>query len=220
MSRKTFASIFWGVLIIALGVILGGNAVNLWDIDVFFPGWWTLFIILPCIYWIFTSGPDFGNVAGLIVGVVLLLDNTEIFGPYISWKLLLPIVIILIGVSIIASAVRSANEKKNGVCEGKTSFAEQKYNYDGKPFEGGVFKCSFGEMKLDLSNAIINQTKPFRIHCSFGSVKVFVPNNVSVELKGDVSFGDIKSECDTAKVGIPLCIEADCSFGEVKVIEK
>ena len=220
MSRKTFASIFWGVLIIALGVILGGNAVKIWDINVFFPGWWTMFIILPCLYWIFTSGPDFGNVGGLIIGAVLLLGNTETFGPYISWKLILPVIIVLIGVSIIVSAVRSAGEKKNGVCAGKTNFAQQSYNYDGKPFDGGVFKCTFGEMKIDLSNAIINQTKPFRIHCSFGSVRVIIPENVSVELKGDASFGEVESECSVKQEGIPLLIEADCSFGEVKVIEK
>ena len=220
MSRKTFVSIFWGVLIIALGVILGGNAINIWNINVFFPGWWTMFIILPCLYWIFKSGPDIVNVFGLIIGVVLLLGNTETFGPYISWKLFLPIVIVLIGVSIIVSAIKRANKKKNGVFSGKTTFADQRYNYDGKPFEGGVFNCSFGEMNLDLSNATINQTKPFRVHCSFGEVNVIVPKNVSVELKSNVIFGEVESECSVKQEGIPLCIEADCSFGEIRVTEK
>ena len=50
MNKKTVSSIFWGVLIIALGVILGGNVMGIWDFDVFFPGWWTMFIILPCLY--------------------------------------------------------------------------------------------------------------------------------------------------------------------------
>ena len=220
MNRKAFAGIFWGVLVIALGVILCGNAMNIWDINLFFPGWWTMFIILPCLYWVFTSGPDFGNVIGLIVGVVLLLSHTKTLGEYISWKLIFPIIIVFIGVSIIVSAIRSEWARKNGPVAGKTSFAQQNYNYDGKPFDGGVFKCSFGEMKIDLSGAIINQTKPFIVHCSFGSVQVFVPHNVSVELKGDVSFGDFKTECNTSEVGIPLSIEASCSFGEVKVIEK
>lgn len=220
MNKKTVSSIFWGLLIIALGVILCGNAIGIWDINVFFPGWWTLFIILPCLYWMITGRPDFGNVAGLIVGIVLLLDNTETFGKYISWKLILPVIIVLIGVSVIVSALRSANEAKNGVCSGKTTFSEQKFNYDGKPFDGGIFKCSFGEMKIDLSGAVINQTKPFRVHCSFGSVKIFVPSNISLEIKSSVSFGEVKSECPQRESGIPLCLEADCSFGEVKIIEK
>ena len=220
MNKKTVSSIFWGVLIIALGVILGGNVMGIWDFDVFFPGWWTMFIILPCLYWIFTKGPDFGNVAGLILGVLLLLDNTEFFGKYISWKLIFPVIIVIIGINIIASAVRNANEAKNGVCAGKTTFSEQKFNYDGKPFDGGIFKCSFGDMKIDLSNAVINQTNPFRVFCSFGSVKIFVPSGVSVDIKSNISFGEVKNECVQTESGIPLNIEAECSFGEVKIIQK
>ncbi|MBQ8403632.1 MAG: hypothetical protein IJX55_04310, partial [Clostridia bacterium] len=91
MNKKTFTSVFWGLFIIAIGVILGGNVMGIWDIDLFFPGWWTMFIILPCLYGIIKNGPDVVNVAGLIIGVLLLLDNTEFFGKYISWKLIFPI---------------------------------------------------------------------------------------------------------------------------------
>ena len=44
---KQFRSIIWGIAIIALGVILGGNALGWFSIDIFFDGWWTLFIIVP-----------------------------------------------------------------------------------------------------------------------------------------------------------------------------
>ena len=44
---KNYTRMLWGLILIALGVIIGGNALNLFDIDIFFAGWWTLFIIIP-----------------------------------------------------------------------------------------------------------------------------------------------------------------------------
>ena len=44
---KKFGNILWGVVLIIVGVIFGLNAVGLTDINIFFHGWWTLFIIVP-----------------------------------------------------------------------------------------------------------------------------------------------------------------------------
>ena len=44
---KNVKPIVWGIAIIALGVIFGGNALGLFELNVFFDGWWTLFIIIP-----------------------------------------------------------------------------------------------------------------------------------------------------------------------------
>ena len=42
---KNIHSIMWGLVLVALGVILGGNAMGWFNIDVFFDGWWALFIL-------------------------------------------------------------------------------------------------------------------------------------------------------------------------------
>ena len=44
---RTFKNILWGLVLIVLGILLGGKALGLWNINVFFKGWWTLFIIVP-----------------------------------------------------------------------------------------------------------------------------------------------------------------------------
>ena len=45
---KNISSIVWGIVLIALGLIFGLNALEITKIDIFFEGWWTLFIIIPC----------------------------------------------------------------------------------------------------------------------------------------------------------------------------
>ena len=42
------SSLLWGLVFIIVGVIFGLNALDITNINVFFDGWWTLFIIIPC----------------------------------------------------------------------------------------------------------------------------------------------------------------------------
>lgn len=41
-------NILWGIILVIIGVIIGLNTMGITDIDIFFDGWWTLVIIVPC----------------------------------------------------------------------------------------------------------------------------------------------------------------------------
>ena len=43
----------WGIIFIIIGLVLGVNALGIAKIDIFFDGWWTLFIIIPCLVGLF-----------------------------------------------------------------------------------------------------------------------------------------------------------------------
>ena len=45
---KKVESILWGIVFIVLGLIIAGNVLGITNIKIFFNGWWTLFIIIPC----------------------------------------------------------------------------------------------------------------------------------------------------------------------------
>ena len=63
------------------------------NIDLFFNGWWTLFIIVPCFIGLFTDNDKTGDTVGIAVGVILLLCCQDILNFDILWKLLLPIIL-------------------------------------------------------------------------------------------------------------------------------
>ena len=44
---KKAGNILWGIVLIVIGVIFALNALDITSIDIFFDGWWTLFIIIP-----------------------------------------------------------------------------------------------------------------------------------------------------------------------------
>ena len=45
---KRVNQVLWGIILIGVGLLLGLNAFGITNIDIFFDGWWTLFIIIPC----------------------------------------------------------------------------------------------------------------------------------------------------------------------------
>lgn len=97
---KKASNWLWGGVLVAVGVILGINALGIMRIDIFFPGWWTLFIIVPCLVGLFTNEHKGGAAIGLIVGVCLLLSSLGVMPFGIMWKLLLPALLIVIGVTV------------------------------------------------------------------------------------------------------------------------
>ena len=98
---KKFENILWGIAFIVVGLILAGNALGITNIDIFFDGWWTLFIIVPCFIGLFNDSDKTGNVIGLVIGGALLLACQGLLNFEMVWKLVVPVALVIIGVSII-----------------------------------------------------------------------------------------------------------------------
>ena len=69
---------------------MGLSAFNIVDVNLFFDGWWTLFIIIPSFINIFAEEEKTGNIIALIVGVLLLLACQDYISFSTIWKLLFP----------------------------------------------------------------------------------------------------------------------------------
>ena len=72
--------IIWGIAIIALGVIFGGNALGWFNIDIFFDGWWTLFIIVPSVISLITEKEKLSSLGFIAAGVILLVPRVRYYG--------------------------------------------------------------------------------------------------------------------------------------------
>ena len=85
--------LFWGVALVIVGIGFGGEALGLWNFELFFNGWWTLFIIVPSLLNLFESGMKRSNTIGVTIGVLLLLSSWHV----IADDLVMPILLIVIG---------------------------------------------------------------------------------------------------------------------------
>ena len=70
---KKFGNVLWGIVLIVIGLIIGGNALGITNINIFFDGWWTLFIIIHCFIGLFKANEKTGNLIGLLNGLPILL---------------------------------------------------------------------------------------------------------------------------------------------------
>lgn len=100
MKNRITSSIS-ALLLIAAGIILAGNALNWWDFNLLFKGWWTLFIIVPSLLTILNQGFKAWPVTALLVGVALLLSAQGLFKMDIVWQLLTPLVLIFLGLKVL-----------------------------------------------------------------------------------------------------------------------
>lgn len=186
---KSFGNVLWGIVLIVVGLIIGGNALGITNINIFFDGWWTLFIIVPCFIGLFKEREKTGNIIGLLIGIALLLCCQDILDFDMIWKLALPVVLIIIGISFIFKdtfnhkineEIKKLNEnrtKDGGYC---ATFAGQNIKFDGEKFNGTELTAVFGGVKCDLTKAIIENDVVINATSVFGGIEIYVPDDVNV----------------------------------------
>lgn len=225
--RKRLSSSLWGLIFICIGILIVGNLFDLWDFTLFFSGWWTLFIIIPCFIHIISDGIHISSVIGLTIGILLLLMRQDIIDTALISKLIIPIILILIGLGIVFKNMARTSINKDfhnfemhynkNASNYNSVFHSRKIFIPREPFFGASLSSVFGELQVDLSGAII--TQDIVIHCSsvFGDVQLFVPPNVLVKTSGTQILGSMKNKTkqvyDSSKPTI--YIDYSAVFGEI-----
>ena len=202
---KKFGNILWGVILIVIGLIIGGNALGITNISIFFDGWWTLFIIIPCFIGLFKENEKTGNIIGLLIGVALLLGCQDIINFDLIWKLVLPAVLVIIGLSIVFKdtlggkvneEIKKLNEKKGKTNSCCAAFSGQEVKLDKELFTGANLTAVFGGIEYDLRNAIIESDVVINANAIFGGIDIFVPSNVIVKTKSTSIFGGVENKAN------------------------
>lgn len=225
---KKTGAVIWGILFVAVGFILAGNALGITDIELFFDGWWTLFIIVPSVMGLLQEREKTGSLIGLCIGVALLLMCQGILDFELIWKLALPVALILIGLSMIFKNVfgRRISEEIDRLNKDRTSgdeycatFSNQVVDFSGETFRGTTLSAVFGGVKCDLRNAHIEENQVINGTSIFGGIDIYVPDDVKVKIKSTSIFGGVTdkkkhSTDETAKI---IYINATCVFGGVEI---
>ena len=225
---KKFGNVLWGIVLIIIGLIIGGNALGITSINIFFDGWWTLFIIVPCFIGLFKDNDKMWNLIGLLVGVALLLGCQNIIDFDLIWKLAFPTILVIIGLSIIfkdtlggkvSSEIKKLNEKRNGENSYCATFSGQNVNFDGEKFTGADLIAVFGGVKCDLRNAIIDSDVVINASSTFGGIEIYVPSNVKIKIKSMPIFGGVenKAKTKTDENTHTIYINGTAVFGGVEI---
>ena len=220
-------NILWGIILVIIGVIIGLNTMGITDIDIFFDGRWTLVIIVPCFIGLFTNKDKTGNIIGLLVGVILLLGMQNIIDFNLIWKLLLPSIIVIIGLSLIfkntfnskinneIKKLNNKNTKDNEYC---ATFSGQRIDFPNEEFKGATLNSVFGSITCDLREAKIKEDVVINASSVFGGIDIIVPDDVNIKIKSNSIFGGVNNKKkNNEDKKYTIYVNASCLFGGVDI---
>lgn len=223
---KRINSIIWGLALLAVSAVLTLNAFEITNIEIFFDGWWTLFIIVPSLVGLFKGHDKTANIIGLLIGVFLLLACQNILDFEIMWKLIVPVIIAVIGLKMIFKGtgkdknfVKFIEENKGDMKSAFVAFSGKDVVFDDEVFYGLELTAVFSGIKLDLRNATFERDTVINACCIFGGADILLPDNVNIKINSNSIFGGIdkKKHSNSKDNQYTVYLNGTCVFGGVDV---
>lgn len=224
---KDYTKYIIGFLLIFIGLILGLNAFGITNINLFFSGWWTLFIIIPSLVGLINDKEKTSSLIFLIIGVWLFLAERDLIEYELLIKLLLPVILISIGLLLVFKDVLSINGKEIKKINANNKennnyiavFGSQDLKFEDEKVENLDLKSLFGGIKLDLRDAKIEKDIVINTLSVFGGIDIYVPDDVKVKVSSTPFFGgvEVKRGKQSSKKGITIYLNSVCIFGGVDV---
>ena len=202
-----------GMIFILVGLLYGCSALGIFDFSIFFPGWWTLFIIVPCLYALTRKNEDkTGPAIGLIIGICFLINAQDIDFHIDFFPMALAVLCILIGWKLIFPGKKKeqkhvevnynseTGEKEvvindvkfdntytknsNGYVNASAILGGKDIRVDNECFTGADICVVMGAIDLNLRNAIISEDVYINVSAIMGGIDIYVPANVRVVTDG------------------------------------
>lgn len=206
--------------------------VSLWDLL------WTNGLIVFGLFGLFPKF-SFFRLGCTLFGAFFLFDKLCAVPDFFSRDLLLPVLLLLFGLSLLMDAIHKPKKPHfsvihngksvaNSVSEcniGQDSF-DLNYSFSEKtqvielPYlRRGEVDVSFGHMTLDLTH--VESFAPdctVDADCSLGELTILVPGHIRAEVDHDAAFGsvDIRGS-HNPEANTTIHIDADVSFGQITI---
>ena len=240
--KNTVSKITGGILFILFGLALAGKTFGIFDFNLFFEGWWTLFIIIPCSLGLSDRNNRIPSIIGLGVGILLLFSAQGIFEWYMFMKLLIAFIFVVIGFCLIfrrdqgkeyldnssdnsestrTDDSRSESTNHNGYNHFSAILSGRNVQFVDEIFTGANISSILGNVQLDLRNAILNKNAVIETTCILGGVDIFVPSNVKVVVNCTPILAGVDSDVitpfNTSGEIYTLFINGTCILGGIDV---
>lgn len=226
--RYNMQSRIIGFLFLIGGVGYLGEYLQIWSFSIFFPGWWTLFFIIPAIFSIFDHGCRISNISVLVFGIYLILKANGYIDFNISAGFILALFLIYYGIRmIVGNGWKSSNRgfyksrDQAGTKDHASNLRLSAFCSDKKIFANGDVNSVHaesicGNLRIDLSEADLRHMQLLSIDCIAANVDIIVSNEYRFIVNKDCVLGVLRME--DAKSGIyDLHIDISCIAGRVNL---
>lgn len=208
-----------GLLIVAVGAGFLLDNANVIEFGKLVSEWWPLAVIGAGILMLVNDVRSY-LWALLVVGIGVVFQLRELGIVDINpWQMFWPIVIIVVGLSIVFSRT-PRNRVSKGERDDVTAIlggTDQKNTSD--DFKGSKLTAVLGGAKLDLRKATIKKEATIEVFSFWGGVELIVPRNVIVRNQTSAILGGVedKTDQDAVKNAPVLYVTGDVVMAGVEI---
>lgn len=200
-QRHSSGRIFWGFVLILLGVLFLLDQMGRADFGDLIGRWWPLILVAAGLWQLISS--NFQELAGglflIALGALFQLAKLEILGRSV-WHYIWPALIIGLGLWVLIGAFRRPSTAR--VAGGKEDdldafaiFAGLNRRIESQNFRGGKATAIMGGIELDLTPVRLAEGRAgLELTAIMGGIDIKVPKHIRVELDGNPVLGGVENK--------------------------
>lgn len=225
MKKNNYVGIVIGLLFLVIGGGYLAEAIGIVEeFTIFFDGWWTLFIIVPCFCGLLgKGGGKIGYLIGLAIGLFLLLTARGVLDSDKLWALILAAICILLGLNLmLPKRARRAKEEERESAETDRFDRAEHVTAEAPSYtvqEDGVVCEEAPEVTVEPSGDSYQEDGE-KVVCS----AVFAGRDIRVDNSGfyganlSAIFGGIDLNLKNAIIRRNVTIEVRAVFGGIDIV--
>jgi len=213
------ARLYFGLLIVALGIILLLGSADVLDAGEVIATWWPVAVIGAGLFaWLANPRHWAMPVVVMAVGTAILLKTTGVID---SLNIVIPALVIFVGLLVIFGSGRRSRATETGDdIRTFNVFSGSEVASHSPQFHGGNVGALFGGVEVDLRDATPAPDASLDVFVAFGGAEIKVPEGWRVDLTGLPLFGGMENV--TAKEHVSteapaLAVHATALFGGVEI---
>lgn len=221
--RRSLGSIYFGFLIVLLGVGLLAQNAGLVQVGDILSTWWPTYIFIAIGAFAILNhrhkgGLIFGGIL-VILGVVWQLEQVNLITGNAT-DIIFALILVLFGLMIVYRALFPPAKFKGFSTDTDTIMGEMDHDYSHKDYAHSDTSTVLGQTKIDLRTAKFTSEKvTLNTNTVLGETKVFIPTTVRVEKKLDIVLGDIEDHSrSAADAQTTLVITGTVFLGTIKIL--
>ena len=223
--KRDLHPVYFSLLVLLCGCILVASRLLSWNISV-----WD--ILWPCgllIYGIcrVSSGLMFLRLGCILFGGYFLLNNLNVIDLQLGTELVLPVIIVLLGLSLLIKALHSARPSSSTHQElqleqnGFTfigSFGEAEQIISLELLKHGTIDTRFGQYTINLSGvqSIADHCR-LQVNSKFGHLILIVPHNFEVCIDSHSTFSHVSTIGEPSEITGRVTMNAKANFGQIEI---
>ena len=186
--RKSGAGLFWGIVLVLLGIGFFLGSANILNFNHLLANWWPAIFVIFALFKLFEGRP-MSAMTWAFIGFALLVATTGVIQANF-WQVFWPLILILIGLKILFHSHHHEQADTSDYADAFSIFGGSEKKAESQNFKNASLVSIFGGSKLDLRKSKLAETGGVvDVLVVFGGGEITVPKGMPVKIDTVAIFG-------------------------------